>query len=124
MRAEGMRVADVARAVGCSLRTVGRVVAGKGKREQRVTRWCASKRRLSLAEREEISRGLHGGQSFTAIAKVIGRTTSTVSREVNLNGGRDGYRAWQAHDRAWEQARRPKQTKLAACPRLAGQVTE
>ena len=39
---------------------------------------------------------------------------STVSREVNRGGGRDGYSAWHAHERAREQARRPKPFKLAA----------
>lgn len=123
MRADGMTVADVARRVGCSLRTVKRVMAGQGKRELRATRWSPGVRRLSLQEREEISLGLRRGDSFTTIAVQIGRSTSTVSREVNANGGRDGYRAWRAHDSAYERARRPKAAKLS-CPRLAGQVTE
>lgn len=129
MRAEGMRVADVARSIGCSLGTVSSVVAGPGKREMRMalqmgqTRWSPGERRLSLAEREEISLGVRWGDSFTAIAQRLGRTTSTVSREVRANGGREDYRAWRAHHRSYEQARRPKQAKLA-CPRLASQVTE
>lgn len=123
LRAEGMTVPDVARAVGCSLRTVKRTCAGKGKREEQRTRWCPSARRLSLSDREEISRGLQRGDSFTAIAKALGRAPSTVSREVNANGGREQYRAWRGHDRAWQQARRPKAAKLG-CPRLAQQVTE
>jgi transposase, IS30 family len=45
-----------------------------------------------------------------------------VSREVAANGGRTGYRAWRAHQRAREQARRPKTPKLAR-PELAAQVT-
>jgi IS30 family transposase len=44
-----------------------------------------------------------------------------VSREVAANGGREEYRAWRAHQRARDQARRPKTPKLA-CPRLAAQV--
>ena len=92
----GITVADVARALGCSLRTVKRVMAGQDKREQRRTRWCPEARRLSLREREEISVGLRRGDSSTAIAAHLGRSTSTVSREVNTNGGRDGYRAWRA----------------------------
>jgi IS30 family transposase len=118
-----MTLADVAREIGCSLTTVKRVVAGEGKREHRQTRWCPGERRLSLEDREEISLGLRRGDSFTAIAAQLGRATSTVSREVNANGGRDGYRAWRAHDRAYYQARRPKTAKLA-CPRLARQVTD
>jgi IS30 family transposase len=123
LRTEGMTVADVAREIGCSLRTVKRVVATQGKREERQTRWSPSERRLSLPEREEISLGLRRGESFTAIAQLLRRSTSTVSRDVNANGGRELYRAWRAHDRAYHQARRPKPAKLA-CPRLAGQVTE
>jgi IS30 family transposase len=61
------------------------------------------------------------GQSFTQIAARLGKAVSTVSREVAANGGRDQYRAWRAHQRAREQARRPKTCKLA-CPPLAAQV--
>lgn len=123
LRADGMTVADVARAIGCSLRTVKRVAAGKGNREERQTPWCPGPRRLSLEAREEISLGLRRGDSFTSIARQLGRSASTVSREVNVNGGRDSYRAWRGHDRAYHRARRPKTRKLA-CPRLARQVTE
>src|ERR671933_597204 len=56
-------------------------------------------------------------------ARQLSRATSTVSRDVKAHGGREAYRAWRAHDRAYEQARRPKPAKLA-CPRLARQVTE
>jgi IS30 family transposase len=76
-----------------------------------------------LEEREEISLGLRRGDSFTDIGRDIGRSTSTVSREVNANGGRDAYRAWRAHDRAYCQARRPKAAKLEN-PRLARRVTK
>ena len=44
--------------------------------------------RLTLAEREEISRGLAVGRSIRAIAAGMGRAPSTVCREVNANGGR------------------------------------
>ena len=77
--------------------------------------------RLTLADREEITLGLHARESFTVIAARRGKAVSTVSREVTANGGRDRYRAWRAHARAREQARRPKTPKLA-CPRLAAQV--
>jgi transposase, IS30 family len=56
------------------------------------------------------------------IAARLGKAVSTVSREVAANGGRGPYRAWRAHQRAREQARRPKRPKLA-CPQLAAQVT-
>ena len=78
---------------------------------------------MSLSEREEISRGLVAGLSFAAIGRSLGRMTSTVSREVNGNGGRAGYRAWDGQRRAYERARRPKTPKLA-CPRLSRAVSE
>jgi transposase, IS30 family len=80
--------------------------------------------RLGLVDREEIVIGLIRGETFTAIAARIGRHTSTVSREVNANGGPGGYRASKADQWARCLARRPKPTKLAACPALAAQVTE
>jgi transposase, IS30 family len=74
--------------------------------------------RLSLTEREEISRGLAGGESSRAIARRLGRSASTVSREVAANGGRRGYRACRADKTALARMRRPKPSKLVACPRL------
>ena len=52
--------------------------------------------RLSLAEREEISRGLAAGESLRAIGRRLGRAPSTISREVSRNGGRQRYRACPA----------------------------
>ena len=68
--------------------------------------WDPSPARLSAAEREEIRSGLDSGESFAGIGRRIGRATSTVSREVNANGGRDRYQGWRAHRRACDQARR------------------
>jgi IS30 family transposase len=73
---------------------------------------------LTLAEREEISRGLSSGNSLRSIAVRLDRSPSTVSREVARNDGDQRYRAAAADTRAWEQARRPKPCKLAAFPRL------
>ena len=78
--------------------------------------------RLSLAEREEISRGLAAGWSLRVIATGLGRATSTVSREVLGNGGRARYRAAVADRAAWSRAARPKATKLATTPALAALV--
>jgi transposase, IS30 family len=74
--------------------------------------------RLSMSEREEISRGLAAGQSLRWIAASMARAPSTVCREVNANGGRCGYRALQAERGARRRARRPKVAKLARCRRL------
>jgi IS30 family transposase len=77
---------------------------------------------LSLVEREEISRGIAAGLSARSIAGRIGRPSSTVSREIGRNGGRDAYRALAADAAAFGRARRPKVSKLAANAELAGVV--
>jgi IS30 family transposase len=77
---------------------------------------------LTTAEREEISRELRAGQSCRTIATFLGRAVSTISREVGRNGGRDGYRAAAAEERALDQARRPKQCLLARGPALQDKV--
>jgi hypothetical protein len=71
-----------------------------------------SRRALTLCEREEISRGVFAGQSRRSIATTLGRARSTVSREINRNGGRRRYRASKADQCAWERAHRPKTCKL------------
>lgn len=73
-----------------------------------------SEKRLSVGEREEISRGLALGESFRAIARGIERAPTTVSREVNNNGGRAGYRAVAAEAAVAGRAKRPKASKLAS----------
>jgi IS30 family transposase len=70
--------------------------------------------RLSVEEREEISRGLAAGLSYRVIAAGLGRDPSTVSREVAANSGRRQYRAARADRQAWTRATRPKVCKLAA----------
>lgn len=67
---------------------------------------------LSLIEREEISRGIAAGLSARSIAGRIGRSSSTVSREIVRNGGRHAHRALAADAAAFERARRPKVSKL------------
>ncbi len=69
---------------------------------------------LTLSEREEISRGIVAQRSIRSIATIVGRSPSTVSREVRRNGGHARYRAAPADARAWARARRPKRCKLAA----------
>ena len=79
---------------------------------------------LTLAEREEISRGIAAGLSARTIARRIDRPSSTVSREIARNGGRDAYRALVADAAAFERARRPKLSKLATNPELRGVVAD
>ena len=118
LRREGRSVREIAAALGCSARTIKRVTRGPGLREARRIVWSPGPRRLSLAEREEISRGLVAGDSLRAIAARIGRVASTVSREVMANGGHARYRAVGAHHVAYARSRRPKRAKLAAGPLL------
>ncbi len=68
---------------------------------------------LTLCEREEISRGLVRQLSLRAIATQLERSPSTISREINRNGGYDNYRASLADQAAWNRAHRPKLCKLA-----------
>jgi IS30 family transposase len=68
---------------------------------------------LTLAEREDISRGISSGSSIREIAKGLQRAVSTVSREVARHGGRLLYRASEADHQAWESALRPKACLLA-----------
>ena len=83
-----------------------------------------SRMALTLAEREEISRGVAADQSLRCIAASLGRAPSTVSREVNRNGGRQPYRANKAEQAAWDRAHRAKTCKLAENPALASIVAE
>jgi IS30 family transposase len=122
LAAQGYSVSEVARRVGLSWWGVRLVLAPGADRRQRAVVWCPSPARLSAVDREEIRAGLIRGETFTAIAVRLGRSVSTVSREVAHNGGRGRYRAVAAHRRAGVRARRPKPAKLAGQPVLAGQV--
>ena len=82
-----------------------------------------SKQTLSLFEREEISRWLSMRRSLRSIALHLGRSASTISREVHRNGGSDRYRAARADQAAWDRARRPKLCKLACLPFLRRTVS-
>jgi len=107
----GESVSDIARAldrapgtIHCTLRERGGVAPPERRR---------SRNALSLAEREEISRGIAAGHSGRVIARRLRRAPSTISREVARNGGRARYRAARAEGRAWDAARRPQACKLA-----------
>jgi IS30 family transposase len=78
---------------------------------------------LSLSEREEISRGLSIKHSLRAIARQLGRSPSTISREVWRNGGAALYRAAASDQAAWDRALRPKSCKLACHPSLSCTVS-
>ena len=112
----GESAADIARALekkSGSVHMVLRAAGGIAPPRRHRSRWV-----LGLTEREEISRGLAAGESMRAIASRLGRAASTVSREVNRNGGRENYRAASADESAWERACRPKRCLLAVNRRL------
>ncbi|WP_445083814.1 helix-turn-helix domain-containing protein [Candidatus Vondammii sp. HM_W22] len=80
--------------------------------------YCPSVRKrsqnaLSLEEHEEISRGLSVGLSLRQIARDLDRSPSTISREIQHNGGMNRYRANIADSKAWDRARRLKQCRLS-----------
>lgn len=79
---------------------------------------------LTIAEREEISRGVAAGKSLRGIACSIGRSPSTVSREISRNGGTDRYRALDAERAAWRRSRRRKPFRLVTNSRLRSIVVE
>ncbi|MDI1244182.1 MAG: IS30 family transposase [Rhodoferax sp.] len=83
---------------------------------------CRSRLALTFAEREEISRAVVAGQSIRSIAILLGRAPSTISREINRNGGAGCYRATHADQAAWDRALRPKTCKLVANRKLANLV--
>jgi IS30 family transposase len=115
----GESYADIARALDrvpatiyCTIRRQG----GVAPRERRRSRLA-----LTLGEREEISRGIAAGRSARSIAAGLGRSPSTVTREIDRHGGRSCYRAAEADERAWQHARRPQLCKLA-CDRTLRQL--
>jgi len=122
LAAKGLPVREIARQMGRAPTTIVDFI----ERTQRLTSPVRerSARQLCLAEREEISRGLAEGRSVRVIAARIGRSPSTVCREVVRNGGRRQYRAAAAEDRAWVQGCRPKVAKLAGDPVLRAVVEE
>ena len=108
-RGESLRA--VARALGRHVTQVRRYVSSTGGRRPAPRQRASSC--LSVCEREEISRGVARGDSCRKIAVGVGRSHTTVSRELARNGGRKVYRAQNADRATWQRARRPKPAKLA-----------
>jgi len=79
---------------------------------------------LRLEEREEISCGIAAGRPIRRIAQGLGRSPSTVSREIKRNGGCRTYRASEADTRAWERGLRPKSCRLARHAALRWRVAQ
>jgi len=110
---------EAAMAVGCSAKSVQRLLEKTGEVKPRTKPQSAL--RLSLPEREEISRALVAGDSCHLIAQRLGRAPRP-SREVAAGGARAQYRAWRADGAAHRRAHRPKPSKLVTCARLRREV--
>jgi IS30 family transposase len=119
LKAKGLKVAEIARELGCSTCAVQVTVRGNQLRPGRADEWTPAPGRLSAEEREDILVGLRAGESMSAIARRLGRAPCTVTREVAANGGPNHYGAWRAQCRAREAARRPKTAKLCHGPLVA-----
>ena len=120
MREAGVPVKRIARHLGRQNVSLRKFIADNGGSRPRPRH--RADLRLSLEEREEISRGLAAGLSLRQIAAGLGRAPSTVCREVNANGGPFKYRALLADKAAMRRALRPKPAKLSQCRRLRGAV--
>src|SRR5436189_5777714 len=116
LRADGVSEAEVGRRLGLPKRTVSKYLERVGGIRPRAGR--RPERCLTLVEREEISRGIARGESARAIGRTLGRSHTTVSREINRCGGRGRYRAHTADRAAWRRARRPRATKFELCSEL------
>src|SRR4051794_22432874 len=93
-----------------------------------VSRAPLSGRYLSFVEREEIALLKAGGCGVREIARRVGRSPSTISRELRRNAAtRSGgleYRATTAQWHADRRGQRPKMAKLATSPRLREYVQQ
>lgn len=118
---KGESLSEIGRAIGKHPGSIYGVISARGGFAPR--RRTRSTRSLSTEEREEISRGVAAGRSIREIASIIGRSPSTVSRELNRNGGRQEYRAADADRRAWNRARRPRLCRLELDATLRRVVT-
>jgi IS30 family transposase len=122
-RASGATLRQAAAAARVSRTTAANWVRQSGGVRPRAVRPRPALR-LSIEERETISRGLARRVTLTAIAAELGRSVSTVSREVRRNSGPNGYRAARAERLATLRTARPRAGKLADDPALRRYVEE
>jgi IS30 family transposase len=122
LRAEGLSDREIGRRLGLPRGSVSNHLRRTGGIRPRARR--RAERCLSLEEREEISRGIARGHSAREIARTLGRSHTTIAREINRCGGRPRYRAHSADREAWRRSRRPRPTKLELCPELRRVVEE
>jgi IS30 family transposase len=113
---QGQSLSEIGRALGKHAGSIHGVVSSNGgfiPAVRKRSRWA-----LTLAEREEISRGMAMAFSIRQIAATLGRAPSTVSREIHRHGGAPTYRAAEADTQAWTHSRRSKPCRLATAPML------
>lgn len=112
----GQSLSEIGRALGKHAGSIHGVASSNGgfmPAGRRRSRWA-----LTLAEREEISRGMAAGRFIRHIAATLGRAPSTVSRELIRCGGAHTYRAAEADVQAWARTRRHTPCRLATFPTL------
>lgn len=124
LRAEGLSSIQIAQRLGLGSRSISAVLRPLGGVIRKEMWREPSGRKLSLDERIQIKLSLEQGMSFNQIARQLQRAVSTVSREVNTNGGPRSYWPSKAQKLSDERARRPKPTKLASNPALLDYVTD
>lgn len=120
--AQGLTMQEIAHTVKMRQKGVRPIIEACG--GIRPAQRCRPQRVLSAVEREEISRGLLAGCSMREIARHLRRAPSSISREVSRHGGMRLYRAFNADERAWRRARRPKKCLLARDERLRQLVAQ
>lgn len=119
---DGQSLSEIGRALGKHAGSIHGVLSANGGIAPRERHRRANA--LTFLEREEISRSLAAQCSLRSIAERLGRSPSTISREINRNGGIPHYRATAAESSAWDRARRPKPCKLATNGQLNAVVAD
>jgi IS30 family transposase len=122
LRSRGLSEREIARQLRLGQNTVSHYLRALGGIRPRLRQ--RAEKCLTLEEREEISRAIARGHSARAIARALGRSHTTIAREISRCGGRRRYRAHAADREAWMRARRPRPTKLELCPELRRLVEE
>ena len=117
LRAQGLSEREIARRLGCAPPTVSSYLRALGGIRPRARR--RPERCLTLEEREEISRGIAGGQSARQIARALNRSHTTIAREIGRCGGRRHYRAHAADREAWPAGTAAAADEARALPRAA-----